>query len=57
MSEPKEAELKLACDAADLIALEGHPRLKSAKSHAKAQLSSVYFDTADQALRQAGFES
>ena len=55
MSEPKEAELKLACDAADLRALQDHPRLKGARSQAEAQLSSVYFDTADQDLRRAGF--
>ena len=55
MSEPKEAELKLACDAADLRALQDHPRLKGARSQAEAQISSVYFDTADQDLRQAGF--
>ena len=55
MSEPKEAELKLACDAADLRALEAHPRLKQAKSHAKVQLSSVYFDTKGRDLRQAGY--
>lgn len=55
MSEPKEAELKLACDAGDLRTLEDHPRLKGAKSQTEAQLSSVYFDTADQDLRQAGF--
>lgn len=55
MSEPKETELKLACDAADLRSVRDHPRLKGGKSRAEAQLSSVYFDTADQGLRQAGF--
>lgn len=55
MSEPKEAELKLACEAADLRALQEHPRLKGAKSQPEVQLSSVYFDTAEQDLRKAGF--
>lgn len=34
MSEPKEAGLKLACDAADLRVLEDHPRLRDARSQA-----------------------
>ena len=55
MSEPKEVELKLACAASDLKALEAHSRLEGARTKAKAQLSSVYFDTPDQLLRKAGF--
>lgn len=55
MSDPKEVELKLACDATALKAFADHPRLKDAVSQADAQLSSVYFDTADGDLRQAGF--
>lgn len=55
MNEPKEVELKLACSASDLKALEGHSRLEGARTKAKAQLSSVYFDTPDQLLRKAGF--
>ena len=55
MSEPIEAELKLACDAVDLKGLQDHPRLTGAKSQAETRLNSVYFDTADQDLRQAGF--
>lgn len=55
MHDPKEVELKLACDGPDLKGLKSHPRLKAAKASSTAQLSSVYFDTADQCLRKAGF--
>ena len=55
MSEPKEIELKLACDTSGLKALEAHSRLEGARAKAKAQLSSVYYDTSDQVLRKAGF--
>jgi triphosphatase len=55
MTEPMEAELKLTCSAADLRTLQEHPRLREARSHTEGQLRSVYFDTDDQDLRQAGF--
>ncbi|GJD51214.1 hypothetical protein OPKNFCMD_3966 [Methylobacterium crusticola] len=55
MSEPREIELKLACGAGDLAALQDYPRLSSAAVQDEAQLSSVYFDTADALLRRAGY--
>lgn len=55
MSEPKEIELKLVCSRNDLLALQDHPRLTAAPTQDGAKLISVYFDTADGELRQAGY--
>lgn len=55
MSDAKEIELKLICDASDLAALQAHPRLEAASVKDKDQLSSVYFDTPDRLLRESGF--
>lgn len=55
MSEPKEVELKLTCDAADQVALRAWPRLAKARRRGKDQLESVYFDTPDGLLRKSGY--
>lgn len=55
MAEPTERELKLICDAADLVALDAWPRLAETASRNRDLLESVYFDTPDQILRKAGY--
>ncbi|MGX5733950.1 CYTH and CHAD domain-containing protein [Bosea thiooxidans] len=55
MSEPKEVELKLTCDAADQAMLHAWPRLAKAKLREKDQLESVYFDTPDGLLQKSGY--
>ena len=55
MSEPREIELKLECEPSDFATLQGHPLLQEAAAQDTAQLTSVYFDTPDQQLREAGF--
>ena len=52
--EPREIELKLACDLDALSAVEGSPLLASAKMRATRKLKSVYFDAEDRRLRNAG---
>ena len=55
MTAPKEIELKLVCDASDLTILREHPRLRGAVGEERDQLNSVYFDTHDGRLREAGY--
>jgi len=55
MTDPKEVELKLICDAADQSVLHAWPRLAKAKLRDKDQLESVYFDTPDSLLRKSGY--
>jgi len=55
MSDPKEVELKLICDAADQAVLHEWPRLAKAKQRHKDQLESVYFDTPEGLLRKSGY--
>jgi triphosphatase len=54
MSAPEEIELKLTAEASNLTALRKHPRVKGS-SHRKDGLESVYFDTPDGRLREAGY--
>jgi len=54
MSEPREIELKLECEPSDLATLKAHPLLQDASEQGAADLSSTYFDTAEQDLREAG---
>lgn len=54
MSEPREIELKLDCEPSDLDTLRNHPLLREAADQESADLTSVYYDTADQRLREAG---
>jgi triphosphatase len=54
MSEPREIELKLECEPTDLATLQKHPLLQEASEQDVAKLSSTYFDTAEQRLRDAG---
>lgn len=51
--EPREIELKLELDPADLILIEAHPLLAAAEREPQT-LSSVYFDTDDRTLQKAG---
>ncbi|ACA17322.1 CHAD domain containing protein [Methylobacterium sp. 4-46] len=53
MSTPRETELKLEFEASDLAALSEHPLLGG--DEREARLTSVYFDTEDRRLREAGF--
>ena len=55
MSDPKEVELKLICDAADQAVLHAWPRLAKARKRDRDQLESVYFDTPDGLLRKSGY--
>jgi inorganic triphosphatase YgiF len=50
--EPREFELKLEFDPADLAAIESHPLLAGIRFNRQA-LSSVYYDTETEALRKA----
>ncbi|MGB2932831.1 MAG: CHAD domain-containing protein, partial [Methyloceanibacter sp.] len=52
LSEPREFELKLEFDPADMIALSAHPLLAASKREAQ-RLISVYFDTDDLVLQKA----
>ncbi|CAO4136938.1 CYTH and CHAD domain-containing protein [Methylorubrum extorquens] len=54
MTGSREIELKLECELSDLATLQNHPLLQEASEQDEADLSSVYFDTADQSVRQAG---
>ncbi|MFJ7441617.1 CHAD domain-containing protein [Methylorubrum thiocyanatum] len=54
MTGSREIELKLECDLSDLTTLQNHPLLQEASEQDETDLTSVYFDTADQSLRQAG---
>ncbi len=54
MTGPREIELKLECEPSDLGTLQGHTLLQEASEQDEADLSSVYFDTAEQSLRRAG---
>ena len=49
---PREFELKLEFDPADLAAIEAHPLLAGLRLD-RQTLSSVYYDTADLALYKA----
>ncbi|KMO30507.1 metal-chelation protein CHAD [Methylobacterium variabile] len=53
MSEPRETELKLDVEASDLARLREHPLL--AGEWTETELTSVYFDTPDGRLREAGY--
>lgn len=55
MSDPKEVELKLVCDAGDLAMLRGCPRFAADAAAGKGRLESVYFDTPEGLLRDAGY--
>ncbi|MGB6910610.1 MAG: hypothetical protein WBE01_12915, partial [Methyloceanibacter sp.] len=52
LSEPREFELKLEFDPADMIVLSAHPLLAASKREAQ-RLISVYFDTDDLVLQKA----
>ena len=54
MTGSREIELKLECELSDLTTLRNHPLLQEASEQDEADLSSVYFDTADLSLHQAG---
>ncbi|MGN8097244.1 CYTH and CHAD domain-containing protein [Methylobacterium sp. 22177] len=54
MTEPREIELKLECEPSDLARLRAHPLLQEAAEQGEADLTSIYFDTAEQRLREAG---
>ncbi|MDP4006624.1 CYTH and CHAD domain-containing protein [Methylobacterium sp. NEAU K] len=56
MSEPREIELKLKCEPSDLATLQAHPLLQEASEQRETDLTSIYFDTAEQRLREAGLE-
>ncbi|MEE8629797.1 MULTISPECIES: CYTH and CHAD domain-containing protein [Methylobacterium] len=53
MSEPRETELKLDVEASDLARLREHPLL--AGDWTETELTSVYYDTPDSRLREAGY--
>ncbi|MGY2047142.1 CYTH and CHAD domain-containing protein [Methylobacterium sp. JK268] len=53
MDTPRETELKLEFEASDLAALDGHPLLGAGGG--ETRLTSVYFDTEDRRLREAGY--
>ncbi|AWN47527.1 inorganic triphosphatase [Methylobacterium terrae] len=53
MSEPRETELKLDVEASDLARLREHPLL--AGDWTETELTSVYYDTPDGRLREAGY--
>ncbi len=53
MSEPRETELKLDVEASDLARLREHPLL--AGDWTETELTSVYYDTPDGSLREAGY--
>ena len=53
-SEPREFELKLEFDPADLAAIESHPLLAGIRLNRQA-LISVYYDTETRALHKARF--
>ncbi|MFE1599981.1 CYTH and CHAD domain-containing protein [Methylobacterium sp. ID0610] len=53
MTAPRETELKLEFETSDLATLSGHPLLGAAGE--EARLTSVYFDTEDRRLSEAGF--
>ncbi|TGD96195.1 CYTH and CHAD domain-containing protein [Methylobacterium nonmethylotrophicum] len=53
MSEPRETELKLDVEASDLARLREHPLL--AGDWTETELTSVYFDTPDGRLHEAGY--
>ena len=55
MSDPKEVELKLVCDAADLAALREWPRFAAAEAGSEDRLESVYFDTPKRLLQDSGY--
>ncbi|MGH1590125.1 CHAD domain-containing protein [Methylobacterium phyllosphaerae] len=54
MSQPREIELKLECEPSNLATLQTHPLLQNASQQGEADLTSTYFDTAEQHLRGAG---
>lgn len=51
---PREIELKLEIDPADVGALKSHPRLEALPSRTLTQVS-TYYDTEGEALRRAGY--
>jgi triphosphatase len=53
LPEPREVELKLELDPADMIVVESHPLLAGAPRE-RQTLISVYYDTDDLALQKAG---
>jgi len=55
MVEPREVELKLICDGADLARLRDWPRLSASGPFSEDRLQSTYFDTAGQLLRKSGY--
>jgi inorganic triphosphatase YgiF len=52
-ADPREIELKLEFDPADLARIHAHPLLATADSKQET-LHSINYDTADLALRKAG---
>lgn len=54
MGAPREIELKLQCEGAELAELGRHPLLQADGASTPTILVSTYFDTADQALHAAG---
>lgn len=54
MTTPREIELKLECESSDLITLAAHPKLKTRRKAEVSQLETVYFDTPQRDLRNAG---
>lgn len=53
MSDPRETELKLDVEASDITRLREHPLL--AGDWTETELTSVYYDTPDGRLREAGY--
>lgn len=53
LREPREYEVKLEFDPADMAAIKAHPLLAASKGE-RQKLLSVYFDTDDLALQKAG---
>ncbi len=54
MTTPREIELKLDCEVADLPTLANHPLLRADGTPDTAVLTSTYFDTVKGDLRKAG---
>lgn len=54
MTTPREIELKLECEVADLAALANHPLLRADGTPEAVVLTSTYFDTAKGDLRKGG---
>ncbi|UZF91777.1 CYTH and CHAD domain-containing protein [Bosea sp. NBC_00550] len=55
MTDPKEVELKLVCDAADLTTLQQWPRFAAAEARSEDRLESIYFDTPKRLLQGCGY--